>query len=521
MGYRPRYRSGPVVSATALADYLNRPLESFAWMKKLPRAALVEGLEHDWGDPPPFHSQLVCFNIALDYPQFLYFLDMGAGKTRMILNVVRWKKKHDGVRRVLVLVPQELHVQTWVDQIEEHAPELTYTALLGRGRFKALGGEDTDLYLMNYAGLQLYMTNLVQVSKRSKKRRRELDEKLAAAFAKIFDMAVFDESHRIGNHEALVYRECRRFTRHCRFLYALTGTPFGKDPTKLWAQFHIVDDGETLGGSLGMYRAAFFDVHDKPWARVYEFDKRMKKDLHRMIQHRSIRYEEKELQDLPKLTMRKVRVAMGSSAEEQYANVLRRIKESRGDMDEIKYSFVRMRMVTSGFLSVKSDLGDRLTVEFEHNPKLDALEELLEGLSEDMKAVIFHDYITTGQIIQRMLAKRKWKFAAVNGQVKGTAVQLRSFLRDPSCRFLVANNAVGAEGGNYQKVCHYAFFYESPTSPITRKQAIKRISRTGQEHPTFVYDLVVPKSVDTDILESIASGEDLFDAVCNGRRKMA
>lgn len=508
------------MSPVAVAEYLNRPLESFTWMKKLPRKDLLEGIDLNW-HVPPFHHQLVCFNIALEQPHFLYFLDMGAGKTKLILDIVRWKKKHDKLGRVLVLMPKEVHVQTWMDEIAEHAPELTYTALLGSTakRFDALLEADTDLYLLNYPGLQLYMTNLQRIHPRKKKRERVLDDKLGAEFARIFDMVVFDESHRIGNPNALVYRECRRFTKYCRFLYALTGTPFGRDPSKLWAQFHVIDNGETLGTSLGMFRAGFFDVKDLPWARIYTFDQRMEKDLHKMIQHRSIRYDEKEFGDLPPTTVKLIKIKLATSAQEQYENVMRRIKESHGDLDELKNSFVRMRMVTSGFLSVRSELGDRLTVEFDRNPKLEALEELLGNLSETTKAVIFHDYITTGEIICRMLAKNKWQHAAINGRVEDPIAQLKSFLHDPACRFLVANSETGAEGGNYQKVCHYTFFYESPVSPITRKQAIKRTSRTGQKEHTFIYDLAVPNTVDTKILAYLASGQDLFNAVCNGDRK--
>ena len=77
---------------------------------------------------------------------------------------------------------------------------------------------------------------------------------------------------------------------------------------------------------------------------------------------------------------------------------------------------------------------------------------------------------------------------------------------------------VGGTGTDgLQDVARYLFFYESPTSPITRRQVIKRISRSGQLKRTFVYDAIIKNSIDIRVLEFISQGRDIHEALVEGR----
>lgn len=521
-----RHYVGPLIAKDTVAKYLSRELDEFDWIKKVPRlslAKLFNGFQFSANNKAWLH-QLACLAIGIEYPNFLYFLDMGGGKSSLTIALHRWHKQHSGLQRTLIMVPREVNIQSWVDEIDLHAPELTYTVLLGdTAERNELVQRDTDLYLINYPGLQIYMSELQAVrGKKKGKRKRYIEPKGAKKFAQRFDMAVFDESHRLGHNQSLTYHECRYFTRYCKFRYALTGTPFGRDPTMLWSQFHVVDDGATLGDSLGLFRAAFFNAHDRYWGGIeYTFDKRMEKDLHQMIKHRSISYSDAEFSDLPPMPPpQRVRVNFSVSAHEQYKNVVRQIKEAHGSQEELKNAFARMRMCTSGFISVKSDIEGRLTMYFDENPKLDMLEEMIGDIPEDTKCIIYHDYILTGKMITRMLDRNKITYATLSGQTKDQRGEMRRFLHDDSVRFLVANSDSGSTGINPQGVASYMIFYETPVSPITRKQAVKRIHREGQKRRIHIYDLCVPNSIDEQILEYLKQGRDLFDAVIRGETKL-
>lgn len=532
--FRRRRFVGPIVASAAIKGFLGRPLKSYRWLKKVDRPALrtaLEALPFYLGDDPdsgekrkPYMHQLTCAAIGSDLFDFLFFLDMGAGKTALTFHLYRWHRKFNGLKRLLVLTPRAVNVQSWLDDAEINAPDLKCLPLLGNADDRhRLVREKADIYLLPYPGLQTYMTSLQDVRTKKgkkKKRKRMIDEDMVKEFLRHFDGVVFDESHKIGNHMALVYHECRRFTRAYRFRYAMTGTPFGKDPIRLWAQFHVVDDGKTLGNSLGLFRAAFFNAKETPWATEYEFDKRMDTALRRMIQHRSIYYAEDEYADVRPVSRQRVRLNFTVSADEQYKAVLQRIRESHGEADELQSAYLRQRMVTSGFLSVKSEVGGRLTLEFEENPKLDMLEELLTNMPETAKAVVFHDYIFTGDMIGKRLTKIGLKYARLGGgATKDPADELRAFTRRADVRVLVANSESGGTGLNFQRAASYIMFYESPVDPITRKQAEKRVDRPGQKRRVFIYDLILKGSVDEKILRYLKDGRSLFDAICLGGKK--
>ena len=77
------------------------------------------------------------------------------------------------------------------------------------------------------------------------------------------------------------------------------------------------------------------------------------------------------------------------------------------------------------------------------------------------------------------------------------------------------SGSTGVDG--LQEVCRYLVFFESPVSPITRKQAIKRVHRPGSSRKVFIYDLIMQNSVDVRILDFIEEGRNLFEALVNGQ----
>lgn len=515
---RRRFRSGPLVAPELIDNYLNRKLDSYLWLKKVPYKDLISGFEeHFKTGLKRWHHQLVCFSIGLAEPHFAFYLDMGAGKSVISLDLFRYYREHEGITKLLVLSPKAVNVQTWIDQCHEHAPQLRVVPIVGNGKERqAAVAQDGDVYLLSYPGLQTMMTELVRKGN-ARKRHREIVPDKAREFTQHFDMVVFDESHRLGHHEALVFHECRLLADRAKVRYALSGTPFGRDPMLLWSQFRLVDDGETLGNKLGLFRSAFF--HEKiNWWGVpeYTFDKKLEDTLHRIIQNKCIYYSETEFSDVPAVSHIKRRVAFSKSAEAQYKEMVRQLRAAKGNVKEMESVFTRMRMVTSGFLSVKTEFGERLVHDFEENPKLDELLTIVDDLPIGKKLIVYHDYRHTGALLAKAFDDLGLKYARISGEVKDQAAQLSKFLHDKKVLYLIANTETAGTGTNLQGVCNYIVYYESPVSPITRKQSEKRVARQGQKEHVYIYDLIVKDSVDEKILGFLDEGKDLFEAICKG-----
>src|SRR5207302_1017454 len=85
-------------------------------------------------------------------------------------------------------------------------------------------------------------------------------------------------------------------------------------------------------------------------------------------------------------------------------------------------------------------------------------------------------------------------------------------------QWLILQNRFG-QGPNLQ-AAQYGLYYETPVSAIMRKQTRRRIERQYSPHEKiFLMDFIVRGTVDTQILDYLAEGLDLFEAIVRGRIK--
>jgi hypothetical protein len=321
------------------------------------------------------------------------------------------------------------------------------------------------------------------------------------------------------NHRSLQFNIAKRMSRGYDFRVGLTGTPLGRDPQVLWPQFYVVDRGEALGETMGVFRHTFFVEKPGFWGGVERtFKKKMTTDLHRLMAHSSIRYSVKECLDLPPKLVSERPFAMTDEQWGYYQAVTDKIRETAADerLLDVQGLFIRLRQITGGFVS----LGGEPSALAE-NPKLDTLMEMLNELPEDEKIVIFNEFVFSGDQIAHALKDRGITAARLYSGTKDKQGELRRFVGDPKVRAFVVNSQSGAHGLNLQESgCKYVAFYESPVSPIVRQQAEARVWRQGQDRTVFIYDLVARHTVDEKILKFLAEGRDLFTALVEGGTKL-
>lgn len=524
------FRRGPVVAPKAVQAFLERDLDDWRWLKEVPREELEALLPKGWTfvTKPRLH-QLVCFVIGMKLARFMYLLDMGSGKSKIVLDLIRFAKFCGLLRTAIIVVPNVINLESWQAQLRTHAPDLTFEVLHGTKvkRYSLMDKvvrEQPDVCLINFGGLQAYMANKVtRVGKSTKTKRRMVIED-AADFTDVFNFVLFDEPHLyLSSTRSISYELCQMLSWRADFAYGTTGTPFDKNPEKAWSQFHVVDQGETLGHSLGMFRAGFYLEKEHFFKGVeYRFDKSKRKLLNNVLQHRSIRYEDKEFSDLPAVNFNHIPVMLTGPQVKRYNELLTEAAEAR-ERGEQKATWIRLRQTAAGFISVVADEDDhRVSVAFNPNGKALALEQYLLELPEDEKIVVFHEYIPSGKIIKDVLTKLKIKFTGVGSGFKDPAGNLRKFMTDPFCRVWVANSKAGGTGTDgLQQVARYGLFYETPSSPSRRKQCWKRLHRDGQQRRVYITDLTADNvAIDKRIHAGIKLGVDMFESVCSGKGKL-
>lgn len=513
-----------VMSRQALVEYLDRERTSFNWMKRLRRHAIEQAVAELPGRPqfktPSWLHQLVCFYIGACEPRFLFLLDMGLGKSKILSDLMTYRIKRRQVDRALVTVPNVINMASWRDDLGKHTDLEPWTCDIENieEKWERLAHPRGEVTVIDYQGLTWALCKKV---KKGKRHILVPDEDRVDRVRKLYPFIGTDESHKLKNHQGLWFELLNYLTETARYAYATTGTVFGKNPEDMWSQFYLVDRGETFGENLGLFREAFFLQKTDNFGTTWTFNKRTAPELHQFMQHRSIRYDEEEVPeiDIPKRAPPIIlKLDMGDEQREHYLRALEGLINAQGgDPSLLEAPWIRMRQILSGYL-IWEDGSGRHRVVFKHNPKLLATERLLYEMG-DSKMIVCHYFTDTGEIVADHIRKLGFGVERLYGGTKDKQAVRRRFMEDPNLQVLVMNEDTGGTGNDgLQEVANYMTFYESPTGPDKRKQVMKRIHRPGQRKRTFFYDLVMRRTIDQGILDSIAEGQDLYEAVVNGRR---
>lgn len=521
-----------MLSPRAVKKFKNRELDNWDFMKKLSRRQLMHMIEEL--DPVPrfvspdkmWKHQLAAFLIGVHMPHFLFFIDMGGGKTRVILELIAYRKLCGEEKAAIVITVDDTNIENWVMETEQHRPDLKVIPLYGSTaeRYELLE-EKADLYVAHYSAvyhLCAYLPKSRGKSSDKEKRKMKISKaRINKVASKLYFMCL-DEATKVMHRQSLTFRTCFQLGELMDCRYGLAALPHGRDPTALWSQFKYCDGGETLGETLGLFRQALFRKGQNRYTGFPEwnFDKRKAKDLSRIIKHRSITYDESEFRDVPKITKKTVHVNFTEDMRAYYNQIVGDLQNKDTDLRIIRNSFLHMRQIASGFIGLIDDeSGSRAQLEFPENPKMNALRSKLEELDGSRrKFLIYHQYNWTGDRIAKELEDLDIKFLRLRGgQKKQNPEVLRRFRNNKTIEGLIIQNQIGAYGLNLQ-VASVEFFVESPTSPIDRAQAEKRIRPALNKRHCIFFDLVMKNnSADETIQEYLKEGRDLQSAIMKGK----
>jgi SNF2 family DNA or RNA helicase len=509
-----------MISKQAVDAYLHKQLNNYLWMKRLKVEELVAEYEHYKVKPyfktNPWLHQHVMFHLAMCNPHFLFFYDMGTGKTKSILDVITQVQREGKLKRALVTVNGKLTVDSWGNAIAQHSDlhPIIVNCEDSEEKFERLISLKGDITVIDYPSLHHALGKKV---KQGKKHVMLRDDKRVEMVKKLYNFYNGDESQKIKNTDTLRYAILNKLTKDMDYRYLMTGTPMGRNPEDVFSQFYLTDRGETFGDTLGMFRAGFFLEKAHQWKGIdYVFDKHKERLFHKFIQHKSLRYEDWECNDIPQCNEIPVTIEFCSEQREHYLRAIEGLMNAGGKVSELDNNYHKMRQAVAGFLKWEDEYGAHI-IKFKRNNKLDWIEEFLSDCG-DSKLIISHEYRESGRLIEERLTKLGIGFESVRGGTKDPVAAVTRFKTDPDKKVFIMNSEAGGTGTDgLQEVARYLVFYESPTSAITRKQTIKRVHRAGQKHRTFVYNLMLKGSIDMKVLDDVNEGRDTHESLMNGK----
>src|SRR5262249_48725752 len=151
----------------------------------------------------------------------------------------------------------------------------------------------------------------------------------------------------------------------------------------------------------------------------YTLRKKLQPTLSRFIASSSLRYSVDECVELPEKVMVQKNCDFPVENWGYFVKARDELFKSHGNFREGQHAFLRLRQISSGFVGfIDDETEERAQVEFQVNPKLELLMELVREVPEDRKCVIFYEFNFSGAKISEALKKEKLKHGWLHGGTK-------------------------------------------------------------------------------------------------------
>lgn len=408
------------------------------------------------------------------------YMDMGTGKTRTMLEIIKLKYDAGKFDVVIWLCPCSV-IQNLKDDIRYHYGSVPdFFVIKG---IESIGGS-AKLYL-----------------------------KLLKAVQQHRCLLVVDESNLVKNWMAKRTQRIIDISKYCNYKYILNGTPVSRNEADMFAQWYILDKRVLGYNSYWSFAANHLVYREVKDAR----GNKRKTDqvvhvlnvgyLTEKIAPYSFQIKKEECIKLPTKHYRTYYFDIGNY--EHYLSIFERYREEVDDMksETIYKLFTACQLVTSG-RRVLTGPKERMKSEdfYESpldNPRIQKLEYIIDSRIEDEQVIIFAKYQKEIEEIKILLYQNGISYTEFTGNInrKQRINNLEEF-RSGKAQVLLSNKMCGAYGLNLQ-FCRNIIFYSNDFDYATRQQAEDRVHRLGQTQDVYIYDLVATGTIDEFITENL------------------
>ena len=413
------------------------------------------------------------------------FMEMGTGKTRTMLELIKIRLDKKRINKVIWLCPCS---------VKEN---------LRRDIIKHTGMEQSDL--ITICGIETLSTSI------------KWNSYLLNLVEEYDCYLIVDESSKVKNPKAKRTMNIIRLAEKCKYKSILNGTPITRNEVDLYSQMYILD-WRILGyKSFWSFAANHIEYDDN--GRIRECLNT--NYLVEKIAPYSYQVKKNECIDLPSKTYDTAYYDLTDEQHEHYIDIANSLLFS---LDELKpytiYRFLSaLQMIISGYKvkMIECDeekefhlIKERFFKNTKSNPRIECLLNLVDNIND--KTIIFCKYTDEINIIVKLLKEKYGEDSAVsyNGELNLKQRQHNLDLFKEKAKFLVANKSCAGYGLNLQ-FCSYIIFYSNDFDYGTRAQAEDRVHRIGQNKNVHIIDICSSYTLDERIIKCLNKKESLLE----------
>lgn len=460
----------------------------------------------------PYKHQHDIWNDSKDRVFYALFMEMGTGKSKVIIDTASFLYRSGHITGVVILAPNGVHTNWVVNEIPAHS--LVENVSIHWKSTAKVKEEKRLLEIINEPpkdALVYFCLNIEAI--RTKKGYNAVE-----TFLKRYKtMMVIDESTSIKNPRAIQTRNATKLGKKAPFRRLLTGTPITQAPLDLYSQCEFLEPGcigfKSYYAFKGMYAQEITitrkDGRSYPQITGYKnLDQ-----LTETIKDFSVRVMKEDCLDLPEKIYTTQYVELTDEQRKLYDDMrdMALIEMKSGDIVSAKSTLVvigKLQQIIGGF--IKNGEGEILSIS---NNRVEALVETLRNIRG--KSIIWCKFIAEINKCRSAIADEFGSDSVVSYCGSTKVEERTSFVRrlqeDPECRFFVATSA--ASKGLTLTAANTVIYYSNDYNLETRLQSEDRCHRIGQKNNVTYIDLMAKGTVDEKILQVLKNKQELAGLV--------
>lgn len=444
--------------------------------------------------------------------------EVGCGKTFAAITIIRRIQEIHGKKNILIICPSVV-INNWKSELKKFSFPEDFDHIVPLDN--STKRHHTMLEMHHYKKCGVVITNYESFD--SDKFVKEL-EKWGPV------IIICDELHRIKNYKSKRAKKIVDVALSTRWRLGLTGTAVLNSPMDLFMQWKFIDLGRSFGENFFNFRRKYFYDANEQWSHKHshfpDFKPipHMMDEMNKLIEKKSYKVLKSECMDLPPFIETTIKLKMAKDQQEAYDSMMKNfiayVQSQEGGKAAVANlaltKALRLMQIASGFVG----LDDGSTHSFKDNPKIDALDSILDEIGED-KVIVWCSYKQNYGDLYRYLLDKKIKFTTITGEQSHTEKTdaAYKFQTDPEVRVMVANRKAGGIGINLT-MAKYSVVFSRNFSLEEEIQSDGRNFRKGSEiHDRITkINLVMEDSIEEKVIGALKNKSDMAEVILDFKR---
>ena len=449
----------------------------------------------------PYAHQLKALEMSWEKKAYAYFMEMGTGKSKVLLDNIAMLYDKGKIDGVLIVAPKGVYKNWYSGEIPAHLPKhIENKAVLWQANITKKQKQYLDTLFQTGVDLHILIMNVEAFST-----KKGVD--FAAKFLNSHKtLMAIDESTTIKNPEAKRTKNIVSLGRYAVCKRILTGSPVTKSPLDLYKQCEFLDPWLLDHSSYYSFRTRYAIMKTASFGgRSVQIvvGYRNLGELSDKLKPFSYRVLKDDCLDLPKKTFMKRVVQLTSEKLKVYSQMKKEaLAILNGKMlttANALTQLMRLQQITCGHF--KS--GDGTTQELKSN----RIEELINVLNEiEGKVVIWAHWQSDVRQIIKAISEEfgQDSFVDYYGLTPQDERQqnIKRFQEDDKCKFFIGTPQTGGYGITLTAASNMVY-YSNGYDLEKRQQSEARIDRIGQTKPMTYIDIICEDTVDERIVKAL------------------